>query len=173
MLYSWRTEHCPECNVMYNWHIEKLYRLIKIKTGLGPPLVQCSSCGAHFKTDLQEWYQFSIGQKIRYGILSFILSLIVGFPLALASLEIYGRAVQINDRFFPDSSLLFFITILCALPMMILQMVRIELSITRSESNNSSPMSISFWNWQINLQFYAALLCFITLVIFIVLALFI
>ncbi len=153
LAYSWRFHKCPECNTTYNWKFEKLYMLFRVGSGLGPPIIQCAKCGHQFDSGLKEWKFMNAAQKLRYGIWSLIYSAVIGFSLAEAGLLLYGQVAHIRDRFYPEWNLTIFASLVVAMVVVFLQLIRIELSHSRTESPDPAPMEASFWNWQINLQF--------------------
>ncbi len=171
MEFSWRFLRCPGCNRIYNWHIEKILYFFKAGSGLGPPNVRCASCGTVFASGLQEWQQMTMSQKFRYGFMSLLYSLFIGLCLTFPAITIVGKITQYGDPSFPSGDLIAFSLVVFSLPTVFIQILRVLLSMSRSESITPEPMDVSFWNWQINLQFFGLAICFFSMLAFVLIPL--
>lgn len=163
---SWRFLYCPKCKKAYKWEYYKIAEIVRISSGLGPNFVQCASCNTTFISGFLEWRQFTITQKIRYGIMSIADTLFISCSLLIATmtfLEKYPQAKTWLSQFFNPA--IFFFTIY-SIPIVIIQTARVALSYDRSETENPEPVEVSFWNWETNLQSYGMIIfficCFIT-----------
>lgn len=166
VVYSWRKFSCPKCNQPYIWQFEKFFYFIPGKSGLGPSEVQCAVCGEVFSTELREWQNMKPSQKFKYIILSIFYSLFFGFTFSLASLSIFAYANQINDPLFPSIKLQLICIVLFSLPIIVIDIIRIELSKHRSETSFQEPMKVSFWTWQTNPQIYGIIINLLNFLIF-------
>ena len=142
---------CPGCNKEFSGGISKVYG-IPVKTGLGPEQARCAKCGQVINTGLVEWQHMSTGQKVRYGILSVINSLVGSFLPGLSIFffadRFFGLPSQGNltNRIMLVSFLFFSLLLLC------LQILRVELSNRRVDDPPQELIKASFWSWQMNFQ---------------------
>jgi len=151
VFYHQFTLKCPGCNKEIGGGISKVYG-IPVKTGLGPEQARCVKCGQVINTGLLEWPHMSTGQKIRYGILSVINSVVGSFMPGLSvfafAYRFFGLPSQGNltNRIMLTSFLVFSMILLC------LQVLRVELSNRRVEDPSQEIIKASFWSWQMNFQ---------------------
>ena len=164
MEFSWRILTCPNCKRAYNWHIDSLLHFIKTRSGLGPQRFRCSACGAVFDSNLQEWRQMGMTQKLRYGFLSILYAGFISVSLQLPiNVIIYKTHLLASASF---NNLVVISVTFFAILVILLQILRIILSNSRSELVIPEPMNVSFWNWQTNLQALAGVICLIGDIIF-------
>jgi len=166
MEFTWRFLRCPNCGKVYNWHVDKLFYIVKMRTRLGPPSLRCASCGTVFVSGLQEWARMSPSQRTRFAILSLLDSLFVGFSLTLPTFAVIGYATNTSDPQFPSFGLVSTSVAAYALLVLALQVVRVILSNRRAESVVQEPVLVSFFSWQTNLQFYAVVVCSVGILLF-------
>ena len=89
MVYYYRHLSCPRCRKEYGIQVVNVM-FIKLVTGLGPPLIRCTSCGAVFDSGLTEWLRMSDSQKSRYVFLSILYAIFEGIVLALLPIAAIG-----------------------------------------------------------------------------------
>jgi SNF family Na+-dependent transporter len=124
---------------------------IRVNSGLGPNFLVCSGCQTKMKTNNKEWQQMSWKEKLWYLVLSIFYGVILGFMTSIiimvANEKIFRLPLSSGDAWLlivaPIALIIFFI-----------QLIRIELSIGRMENNKESSKTVSFWDWETNLQFY-------------------
>ena len=159
MEFSWRLLNCPGCNKVYNWHIDKLLDKFIATSGLGPQSLKCSSCGVVFSSGLLEWQQMTARGKFRYIYLSIMYSVFLGIGFFMAAGAIFGvieKNTNLANLSISDFDLILFI--FCSSPIIVIQILRVMISNSRLEFSQLEPMTVSFWNWQTNLQFYGMVL---------------
>ena len=166
MEYSWRLKSCPSCNKIYKFSYEKFLDFAPATTGMGPVQVQCAHCGEVFDSGLQEWRVLKPAKKLWFTVLSLFYSLILGFVLTLPTLAIIGVLIHNTDRDYPPNRWTIAGMIVFAVVIMGVQLLRIELSIRRSEFDIQKPMRVSFWTWQTNFQVYGMIVTLFSFLVF-------
>jgi uncharacterized C2H2 Zn-finger protein len=157
---SHQTLSCPNCGKIVKLGFFRLFYLLDVRSKLGPPLFRCASCGAVFNSGLEEWAMMSRQRKIRYVLLSVFYALILSVPLSLETMllvALFTRAnrfvyQQLTSPHFPLWLLSFGSIVL------LIQVLRIWLSLQRTIAEIKQPYLASFWSWQTNLQFWIMLL---------------
>jgi hypothetical protein len=151
MQYTYVTTACPNCRRTLFFKITGIMWFIRVTSGLGPNFVICSYCNTRMMTTNKEWPQMSAMEKTWYVILSIVYGLVLGFMtsivVALAVEKLFRRTFTLEEAW------------LWVIPPIVLvvfgiQMLRILLSIERMEDKQENGKTISFWNWETNLQFY-------------------
>jgi hypothetical protein len=152
VFYNTYQTKCPGCGKNFGGGISKVY-WIPVKAGLGPEQVRCPKCGQIIATGLIEWQHMTAGQKIRFGILSIINSVVGSFLPALGTFFVIGRFYPLPDsgdlsnRVMLGGVMVYSAILLCC------QLMRVELSNRRVEEPGTEPMKASYSNWQTNFQF--------------------
>ena len=151
MNYSYISATCLNCKRALFIKITKIMWFIRVNSGLGPNFLVCSGCQTKMKTNNKEWQQMSWKEKLWYLVLSIFYGVILGFMTSIiimvANEKIFRLPLSSGDAWLlivaPIALIIFFI-----------QLIRIELSIGRMENNKESSKTVSFWDWETNLQFY-------------------
>jgi len=151
MNYSYISAKCLNCKRALFIKITKIMWFIRVNSGLGPNFLVCSGCQTKMKTNNKEWQQMSWKEKLWYLVLSIFYGVILGFMTSIiimvANEKIFRLPLSSGDAWLlivaPIALIIFFI-----------QLIRIELSIGRMENNKESSKTVSFWDWETNLQFY-------------------
>ena len=151
MYYTYITAKCSNCNKALFFKILKIYGFIRVTSRLGPNYIICSSCNTRMKTNNKEWAQMSFAEKLWYLVLSIVYGLIIGF---MTSLGVGVAAEKIFARTLSTEMAGLLIVAPITLIVFLIQMIRIQTSMQRTESNSSSEKTVSFWDWETNLQFY-------------------
>lgn len=160
MHYSYITISCPACHKALAFKFLKIYGFIPVTSGLGPNYLVCSSCGAKMQTNYKEWHQMSLGGKLWYWALSILYGALLGFISSIIIEAVFEKmpAPAIS------SDLAELITIAAVtFIILVIQTLRIFISIERIEDNTGSEKSVSFWDWETNFQIYGILWFLLTL----------
>jgi hypothetical protein len=158
MYYNYISVKCSNCKRALFIKITKLMWFIRVNSGLGPNFLVCSACQAKTMTNNKEWQQMAWKEKLWYFILSIFYGVILGFMTSIlimvANEKIFRLPLSTGDAWLfivaPITIIIFFI-----------QMIRIELSIRRTENNKESSKTVNFWDWETNLQFYGMVWIFL------------
>ncbi len=154
MYYTYITVLCPNCKKLLYFKITKLMWFIKVNSGLGPNFIICSYCNTKIMTNNKEWKQMSLAEKLWYVALSIFYGILLGF---MSSIVIGLAFEKIFTRSFTNEMAGLLVVAPIALIIFLIQIIRIQTSLERSESNNGSEKIVNFWNWETNLQFYGIL----------------
>jgi cytochrome c biogenesis protein CcdA len=160
MYYNYITVSCPTCKKMLFFKFLKIYGFIRVTSGLGPNFIICSSCNTKMQTNYKEWHQMSLAEKLWYLVLSIIYGFILGF---ISSITI-GMAFEkmLAQTLSADLAELIIIASI-TLIVLVIQILRIFISIERIEDNKGSEKSVNFWDWETNLQIYGILWIILTI----------
>src|SRR5262245_9124920 len=151
MAYSYRDLICPKCRKTYGFQFVNVM-LIEVGSGLGPPLVRCTSCGAVFDSGLTEWLRMSNTQRTRYVLLSIFYSVVEGMILSSLPFAIIGRVFYPCNNQFVSTPVFLLGVLVCSVPVLGFQLFRVVLSDSRVKNNIRRPMDVSVWTWQTNPQ---------------------
>jgi hypothetical protein len=154
MYYSYITVSCPTCKKALFFKFLKIYGLIRVTSGLGPNYIICSSCNTKMKTNYKEWSQMSLSEKLWYIALSISYGLILGF---MSSITIGVAVEKILVRTLSTEQVGLFVVGLITLIVLVIQTLRVLISIERMEDKKESEKSVNFWDWETNLQSYGVL----------------
>lgn len=154
MYYTYITASCPKCRKVLFFKITKIMWLIRVTSGLGPNFVICSSCNTKMMTNNKEWQQMSLAEKLWYVVLSAFYGVIIGF---MSSITIGVVIEKMLARTLSTETASLLVVAPITLIIFLIQMIRIQTSLARTESNSGSEKIISFWDWETNLQFYGML----------------
>ena len=151
MNYSYISAKCLNCKRALFIKITKIMWFIRVNSGLGPNFLVCSGCQTKMKTNNKEWQQMSWKVKLWYLVLSIFYGVILGFMTSIiimvANEKIFRLPLSSGDAWL-------LIVAPIAIIIFLIQLIRIELSIGRMENNKESSKTVSFWDWETNLQFY-------------------
>jgi len=151
MNYSYISAKCLNCKRALFIKITKIMWFIRVNSGLGPNFLVCSGCQTKMKTNNKEWQQMSWKEKLWYLVLSIFYGVILGFMTSIiimvANEKIFRLPLSSGDAWL-------LIVAPIAIIIFLIQLIRIELSIGRMENNKESSKTVSFWDWETNLQFY-------------------
>jgi len=129
---------------------------MEIGTGLGPPLIRCTSCSAVFDSGSTEWIRLTDYQKKRYIILSIFYAIIEGMIIAILPTEIISWLLNpSNPSLLPMStfrSMFLMFYIIGIIIILGFQALRVVHSIKRVRNNIRKPMDVSKWTWETNPQ---------------------
>jgi len=109
-------------------------------------------------------------KKLGYLLLSFVYGVMLGFFFSLAVFAVTGFLAHITDPHYPSTKNTIIVTLVFAFFVFCGQLLRIVLSNRRFESSFQQPMKVSFWTFQINLQFYGWVFLIIALLIIIIIS---
>jgi branched-subunit amino acid ABC-type transport system permease component len=151
MYYTYVTAACPKCGKALFFKITKLMGFIRVTSGLGPNFVICSSCHTKVMTSNKEWQQMSFAGQLWYLVLSIFYGVMIGF---MSSTTIGVASERIFARTLSTETAALFVVAPITLIIFLIQMIRIQTSLERTESNQGSEKVINFWDWETNLQFY-------------------
>jgi branched-subunit amino acid ABC-type transport system permease component len=105
-------------------------------------------------TNGKEWKQMSLAEKLWYVVLSTLYGIMLGFMSSI----VIGIAIEkILARTLSTEMAGLLVVVPITLIIFLIQMIRIQMSLERSENNNRSEKNVSFWDWETNLQFYGIL----------------
>jgi hypothetical protein len=154
MYYTYTTVSCPTCKKTLFVKFLKIYWLIRVTSGLGPNTLICSSCDTKLKTNNKEWVQMSMPEKLWYIVLSIFYGVTIGFmssiTIGIAFEKIFARTLSTEQTGLIIVAPITFIILL-------IQTLRVLISIERMEDNKESEKTVSFWDWETNLQVYGGL----------------
>jgi hypothetical protein len=151
MEYTYVTTACSNCKKTLFFKITEVMWFIRVTSGLGPNFVVCSSCNTRMGTTTKEWTKMPVKDKIWYVILSVVYGLLLGFITALAvSVTVQKLSASTVSSDLVGELVVASVTLI----VFGIQMLRIMRSIERAEDPQGSSETISFWNWETNLQFY-------------------
>jgi uncharacterized membrane protein YjfL (UPF0719 family) len=158
MVYSFTITKCSNCKKRLFIKILKILFFIRATSGLGPNVLICSSCGAQMKTAYKEWQQMSGGEKLWYALLSLLYGVVIGYTTSI----LFERALSTSQAWLVVGVPMALITVF-------IQMIRIKRSNERMENQQESKKTVSFWDWETNLQFYGMAWMILILLIYFVL----
>jgi hypothetical protein len=151
-MFTYQLFHCPKCNKLLFFRILKYFELIKGNSGLGPSTITCSKCGTFTYTGNVEWPNMSNRSKIYLWFITLLYSFITGLFLSLAILEIIETIFRLQQATLLNNTNLLIGAIFFGVPFIILQLIRIESSISRSHKENTDHYKASFFDLNTNYQ---------------------
>jgi hypothetical protein len=151
-MFTYQLFHCPKCNKFLFFRILKYFELIKGNSGLGPSSITCSKCGAISPTGNVEWTNMGITSKIYLWFITIIYSFIIGLFLSLAILGFIEILFKMQRDTLLNTTNLLIAAIFFGVPFIILQLLRIESSISRVHNGNNDSYKASFFDLNTNYQ---------------------
>ena len=143
MIYFSYTENtiCPTCQHEIESHMAGM------STGLGPPLVECPNCRGSCLSGRREWPTFGMLSRCWFFILTLVYLTVLGFEALLFSYMGFAFAGIDTKGWYPLA-----IPVAWCLAIIVVQVYRVGASIRRHPTSSNTPVPLTFWNLQINLQ---------------------
>ncbi len=151
-MFTYQTFQCPKCNKLLFFRIIKYFELIKGNSGLGPSTILCSKCGTIIPTGNIEWPNMSKISKIYLWFITIIYSFVIGVFTSLAILALLGSILGSKSGSLLTTPNILIAAIFFGMPFIILQIIRIESSISRAKNENRDSYKASFFDINTNFQ---------------------
>lgn len=142
MRISIRVDRCASCAGPLDFH------LLGLSSELGPPVGRCFRCGKATPTHRAEWGSLGTRGRVWFGFVTALYAVVmgcIGAEFLFAVVQLYRGRYPESDPFLFSDPLFVRLALGCGTAMLVLQGVRVALSIRRQATKiDTPPLAVPF-----------------------------
>jgi len=158
-----KADRCTSCHAVFDGH------LLGVCSGIGPPVGRCLRCGKATETGRAEWAALGTRGRLQFAIVTIVYVALVGCIGANFLFGIHlmrqGKYPESNPFHFDDPLFVQFI-VACGLATLLLQGLRVALSVRRAAANSREQPVASMFAPDLNFGMHIKVLAVLCIVYF-------